>query len=247
MRRFLLAVFGFVMVLRAEESLTVDQVVADRKLWPREVAVSVPLQVPIIVNGKPSGSMQAPAGRVYPIKSLGPAGVVINAQGSALTVPVTDTDLLARAQGLKAKLKAAPAPSASPQTRSEPPKVMQYPLVGLATLDREYTIVATRDQIVKSPPWLPPGQPLPLSEREAVDLARAHLKTKGFANVELDIISLQRFQDFDDRWYYALSFSDPKAKRKKTDFFLSPYSTVVVFMDRSIPEPRSGRLDVVYE
>ena|GEM_PF-1240903 len=109
--------------LNAQESLTLETVAASRNLWPREVTVNVAHQIPIIINGKPSGSMQAPAGRVYIVKSVSANGVAVDAAGSALTFPAADTDLLVRAGQTKTRLEAqaaatpvsappAPAPAA---------------------------------------------------------------------------------------------------------------------------------------
>jgi hypothetical protein len=62
--------------INAQVSLTIESVAADRSLWPREVSVNVAHQVPLLVNGKVSGSMQVSPGRVYPIVSIQPSGVL---------------------------------------------------------------------------------------------------------------------------------------------------------------------------
>lgn len=114
-------------VLFAQETLTIESVAADRKLWPREVTVSVAHDVPIVVNGKASGSMKAGAGRTYPIKALTATEVSVDAHGAPLTFAVSDTDVLARAEQLKARqdtLAAAatpvPAPAAAASTPAAP-------------------------------------------------------------------------------------------------------------------------------
>ncbi len=108
----------------AQETLTIETVTADRKLWPREVTVSVPHDVPIVVNGKASGSMKAGPGRSYPVKSISASGVVLDALGAPLTFAVTDTDVLARAEQLKIRrdaLAAAATPPPAPvATPSQP-------------------------------------------------------------------------------------------------------------------------------
>ena len=120
--RFLAAVVLFLPSLNAQEPLTIDDLVANRTLWPREVTVNVAHQVPLLVNGKLSGSMQAPSGRVYPVKSVEAGGVVVDALGSSLTFPSTDTDILARAEIMKARLEALAAarPAATPDARETP-------------------------------------------------------------------------------------------------------------------------------
>lgn len=112
----------FASALLAQEPLTVDAVIANRALWPKEVTVNVQHQVPIIVNGKSSGSMQANPGRVYTVKSVDAAGVHVDAHGAPLTFPATDTDLLVRSTEVDARLKsaatAAPAATPAPVTAS---------------------------------------------------------------------------------------------------------------------------------
>jgi nucleoredoxin len=113
MKRFAVLVLGLCSSVFAQETLTIETVAADRKIWPREVTVSVPHDVPVIVNGKVSGSMKATAGRTYPVKSVSATGVVIDALGAPLTFAPADTDVLARAEQLKAR-QAAIAAAAPP-------------------------------------------------------------------------------------------------------------------------------------
>ena len=121
MRRIVLVFLCVVSHLTAQEPLTPETVTANRTLWPREVTVHVPHQVPIVVNGKPSGSMQAPAGRVYAVKSLGADGVLVDAGGSSLTFPVADTDLVVRAGEIQTRLASQPAATPVPAVQSPPP------------------------------------------------------------------------------------------------------------------------------
>jgi nucleoredoxin len=117
--------------LDAQEPLTIDVLAGSRPLWPREVTVNVAHQVPLLVNGKVSGSMQASPGRVYPVRSIEPDGVIVDAMGSSLTFPPTDTDILARAETVRTRLEAiaaarraaAPTPnqSSSPAASSATP------------------------------------------------------------------------------------------------------------------------------
>jgi nucleoredoxin len=117
--------------LDAQEPLTIDVLAGSRPLWPREVTVKVAHQVPLLVNGKVSGSMQASPGRVYPVRSIEPDGVIVDAMGSSLTFPPTDTDILARAETVRTRLEAiaaarraaAPTPnqSSSPAASSATP------------------------------------------------------------------------------------------------------------------------------
>jgi len=106
----------------AQETLTVESVAADRKLWPREVTVSVGHEVPIVVNGKPSGSMKANPGRTHPVRSITASLVTVDAMGTAITFAPSDTDLLARAEKQKERLAAlaAAAPAAPVQPVATP-------------------------------------------------------------------------------------------------------------------------------
>ena len=81
---FVTAVILLLPALSAQETLTIDMLAATRALWPREVTVNIAHQVPLLVNGKVSGSMQASPGRVYAVKSIEPDGVVVEAMGSNL-------------------------------------------------------------------------------------------------------------------------------------------------------------------
>jgi nucleoredoxin len=122
--------------LKAQEPLTIETLAANRALWPRDVRVNVAHEVPLFVNGRVSGSMQASPGRVYPVIGIGPGGVVVNAMGSSLTFPPADTDLLARAEAARTRMLAAaratinpelnrsPAPAASSPTPTEPTNKM---------------------------------------------------------------------------------------------------------------------------
>jgi nucleoredoxin len=126
---FLAAIILLLPSLSAQESLTIDVLAASRTLWPREVTVNVAHQVPLLVNGKVSGSMQAPAGRVYPVRSVEAGGVVVDAMGSPLTFPATDTDILARAEIVKARLEALAAvrAAATPRAKESPAPVAPSP------------------------------------------------------------------------------------------------------------------------
>jgi Thiol-disulfide isomerase and thioredoxins len=101
----------------SQEPLTVETVVANRDLWPREVTVAVAHEVPLVVNGKPSGSLKVQPGRTYPLKSLTTSEVTVDALGVPLVFAPADTDVLARAEKQKERLDtlaAAPTPVPAP-------------------------------------------------------------------------------------------------------------------------------------
>ena len=127
--RLLVAVVLWLPSLNAQESLTIDVLAASRPLWPREVTINVAHQVPLLVNGKVSGSMQASPGRVYPVMSIEAGGVIVNAMGSSLTFPPADTDILARAETVRARLEALAAArtAATPGASESPPPAASGP------------------------------------------------------------------------------------------------------------------------
>lgn len=86
-----------------------ETIAATRQYWPREVTVNVAHEVPIVVNGKPSGTMQAPAGRTYPVKAITVEMVQVDAHGAPLSFAAMDTDVLARAEQAKAQADARTA------------------------------------------------------------------------------------------------------------------------------------------
>jgi len=109
--------------LDAQEPLTMDVLAGSRALWPREVTVNVAHQVPLLVNGKVSGSMQVSPGRVYPVRSIEPDGVVVDAMGSSLTFAPAETDILARAETVRTRLEAIAATrAAATPTANQSPK-----------------------------------------------------------------------------------------------------------------------------
>ena len=115
--------------LDAQEPLTIEMLAASRALWPREVTVNVAHEVPLLVNGKVSGSMQASPGRVYPVRSIEPDRVVVDAMGSSLTFPPADTDILERAETVRARLEAIAAARAAttPTANESPPRTTSRP------------------------------------------------------------------------------------------------------------------------
>jgi nucleoredoxin len=105
----------------AQESLTVEEVAANRKLWPKEVTVAVAHEIPIVVNGKASGSMKANPGRTYPVKTVTATTITVDALGSPLVFAPTDTDLLDRAGKQKERQDAlAAAATPAPVQRTDP-------------------------------------------------------------------------------------------------------------------------------
>lgn len=77
-------------------------IAADKTLWPKTVVVSIPLEAPVIIAGKESGSIKLPAGREYPVKAVTAEYVTVDVGGSFREVAVADTDLPAKSAAVKA-------------------------------------------------------------------------------------------------------------------------------------------------
>jgi len=104
----------FIFVLHAEP--TGEMVAADRELWPTEVAANVALSLPLFLNGEKVGSVNAPAGRVYPVASISDEQVTIAIPGGEISLAIEKTDLLVRAAGL---LKKKEERAAQAESRNE--------------------------------------------------------------------------------------------------------------------------------
>lgn len=115
MKRIILGMACAAASLFAQEPLTPDQIAANRSVWPREVTVAVAHAVPLMVNGKASGSLQAPAGKVYPLQGVSATEVRVDAMGSPMTFPIADTDLLARSEAVRRKQAESAAQAAAAQ------------------------------------------------------------------------------------------------------------------------------------
>ncbi len=89
--------------------LTVEAVAANRQLWPRQVITKAPASVVIVANGQPAGSLTLPAGALATLKRVEGSMVHLEVNGSAFTLPAAQTDLLAGASTMQARLLAAPA------------------------------------------------------------------------------------------------------------------------------------------
>lgn len=84
--------------------LTPEVVASDRALWPRSVLVSIPLEAPVMIQGRESGRINLPAGREYPLQAVGGGEVTIDAGGSSQRVAISDTDLMERAAAQRVAL-----------------------------------------------------------------------------------------------------------------------------------------------
>jgi len=82
-------------------ALTLAEIVKDRTLWPKEVALTRTMQFPAIHDGKVIGSISRPAGTILPVRSIGLEAIEVIANKQVSRVPVVLTDLLVRVEKLR--------------------------------------------------------------------------------------------------------------------------------------------------
>lgn len=87
-------------------------------LWPREVALTAPVEIPLVVNGKNVGTATLPVGTSLPLTEVNGANVHLTFNGLPLIAPSKDTDLLVRVQRTLKQREAfrasVPVPSPTP-------------------------------------------------------------------------------------------------------------------------------------
>jgi hypothetical protein len=96
-------------VLFAQSTLSLEQISKDQQIWPTEVMVVIDHKVPVTENGKTRWKKVGP-GKIYTLVSISEKEVTIDGQGTALTFKADETDVIARAEQIKAQ-KAALAPA----------------------------------------------------------------------------------------------------------------------------------------
>jgi len=112
---------------------TLNEVAADRRLWPAQVRARVPVKVATLVAGAPTGSVEVPPGRPFRLVRVEPTRLTLDFAGSTAVVAPGDTDLLEQASARKLQLAAAaaaatpvPAPTPAPSI-SAPPRPLSIP------------------------------------------------------------------------------------------------------------------------
>jgi nucleoredoxin len=100
--------------LFAQGSLSLEQIAGDPGLWPAEVMVVVDHKLPVVKDGKTARTLKVGPGHMYRVKSVDADGVILHGLGSTLTFKADDTDLIPRAEQLKALRDAPPPPPAAP-------------------------------------------------------------------------------------------------------------------------------------
>lgn len=115
--RYLSAIARWLAVLAlpaAALALDYAEISAQPQLWPREVTVRVPVNVPIVSGGQTAGHMQLPAGRTMRLVKVEPTSLTLEMNGARLTVRPSETDLMQRVLTRSAPAApATPAPAAT--------------------------------------------------------------------------------------------------------------------------------------
>lgn len=99
-----------------------------KEYWPEEVILSEPAEFPAVSNGKVVGSLKVPAGSAVKVVEINRQEVVADFMGGHGRVPITATDLPARAEAAEtkaesdAKASAALATPATAEKATEPPE-----------------------------------------------------------------------------------------------------------------------------
>lgn len=105
----------------AAQALTVERVAADPRLWPRQVITKAPANVTVLVQGQPAGSVVLPAGQVAKVVKVEGSLVHLEVNGSPFTLPASQTDLLAGAATMEARLQRPQPVAAAPQPSAPAP------------------------------------------------------------------------------------------------------------------------------
>lgn len=122
MKRLVLLLAGMGSLFAGTPPPTLEQIAADKSLWPAEVMVVVDHKVPLVIDGKTRKTLPAGPGKIYQVRAVTPKGVEVHALGAVVTFAAEDTDLLARAgQRVAQAVESAPAPPASSPLPSATP------------------------------------------------------------------------------------------------------------------------------
>jgi hypothetical protein len=116
----------------ANAQVTVEQIAANPKLWPREIKLTQAVPLQLYQNGRLTGSIQGNPGMALHVTKVEPARLIVEIAGAAAAVAPGATDLLTRvdvssnasasspaAQSSSTTLPVAPA-SAQPATTPAP-------------------------------------------------------------------------------------------------------------------------------
>ena len=86
---------------------TLEELIAEPRAWPVELAITSPARATVLEKGQPKGAMLLGTGRTITVTAIAADGVTGKVGGMVVRVPVEKTDLLSRVAGL---VVAPPAP-----------------------------------------------------------------------------------------------------------------------------------------
>lgn len=131
MKYFVILVL-FCVAARAQDALTLEAIAADRSLWPSEVMVTVDHQMPVVIDGKVAKTLKFGPGKIYGVKEISAKGVSVASLGSPMIFGTEDTDVLARAENIRAQkialAAATPTPSPTPNAKRVTRKYFRNPV-----------------------------------------------------------------------------------------------------------------------
>lgn len=122
-------------LLTGASAATLEEVIADSKLWPVEVVVPAMTKAAVLKNGQPAGMMLIGAGKKLVVINIAADGVTGKLSGTTVKVALDKTDLRQRLNGEApaAPVEEAPADTAAAAepARSDPaPTAIQTAFVG---------------------------------------------------------------------------------------------------------------------
>lgn len=122
--------------------LDAARIAAQPQLWPAQVALVVPVQFPIVINGAQAGSVQLPRGTPVFLQKVNADGTVeVQRQGAFAKIPARNTNLLALVQA-RASAPAADGNASQPA----PPAGATTPRASATPGPQTLSVVVSRDQ-----------------------------------------------------------------------------------------------------
>jgi len=83
------------------DTVDMTELAASPAEWPKTVLLKVATMFPIIIGGKPSGEIQAPAGVPVTVVKVESTEVTVDFQGSTQKLPISSTDLIDRVKAAR--------------------------------------------------------------------------------------------------------------------------------------------------
>ena len=127
--------------------LTIAVIAAQPQLWPAQVALSIPVQFPISINGAQAGSIQLPRNTVLTLRRVNVDETVdVLHQGALARIPGSSTTLLAQVS-TKQNSVVPPAPAAGGEAAAQPAPAANGAATGAAVPGQAaLAVTVTRDR-----------------------------------------------------------------------------------------------------